>query len=551
MGVVVFWILFWLLIITLIVSTVQRDRRNKAARIDALLEGFGSFDNTVYDCNLFDDKPYLYEHLKKALPDDFWIDDITVGDLALRDVYSRMNRCITNAGEDVLYCMFRDLPPSEETGHAFYDKIEDFLNEPAKVEECIRILDAYGMRKQTDDLDLIRSTADARESGIVFDVLPVLLLIASIGVTAFYPMPGFILMIAVIIFGIGTYFSGKHKMDMHLRGLCLALHLIRCANALSSKGYSDLAKYDRLADLTKFDHLISYKVGTTSNPFSLLFDYVRMITHVDIVVYKLRLARIRESIDELTDMYIEIGKVDAAIATASYIRNRKHCRASLSGNKCVNAMGMYHPLVRKPVPNDITANRSVLLTGSNASGKSTFLKSVGLNTIFARSFGFALADSFECGITKIYSSMALRDDIIGARSYYVVEAESIKRICDAASEGAGNILVIIDEVLRGTNTIERIAASARILKYLCDRNVLMFAATHDRELCDLLSDDMDLYFFTEEIHEDNVTFPYVIQKGRSDTTNAIRLLSMLGFDDRLVSSADDLVAHYKQTGNWI
>lgn len=550
MGTLIFWIIFWLLIIALIVSTYQRDKRIRQARIAQILYGFGSTDNTAGDSERFDTVPYLYEYLKNASPDDFWIDDITVGDLALRDVYSRMNRCVTNAGEDVLYCMIRQLPRSEDPGRSYFEKIRRFLDDPGLVEECIKILDVYGKRKKTDDISLIRSLANAHPSGIMPDMVPVLLLILSIIIASIYPMPGFILMIVSIVYGIGTYFVQKRKMDDHLCGLALALRLIRCANALCRAGCGELSGYDHLADLTRLDRLISYKDGTTSNPISLLFDYIKMITHVDVIVCKSKLSRISGCIDELTDMYISIGKIDVAIATASYITNRRYCEAVISEDDSLNATALYHPLVLKPVVNDISTSKSVLLTGSNASGKSTFLKAVGLNAIFARSFGFAFADRFESRITKVYTSMALRDDLIGARSYYVVEAESIKRICDAASSSDTGILVIIDEVLRGTNTVERIAASTRILKSLCDKGVLMFAATHDRELCDLLADDMDQYYFTEEIHEHNVTFPYVIQKGRSETTNAIRLLGMLGFDETIVSSADDLVKHYKQTGNW-
>ena len=147
----------------------------------------------------------------------------------------------------------------------------------------------------------------------------------------------------------------------------------------------------------------------------------------------------------------------------------------------------------------------------------------------------------------LYTSMALSDNILSEESYYVVEARSIKRICDASSAPC---LCIIDEVLNGTNTTERIAASSRILKYLCKPNVLCFAATHDLELSYLLEDDMDCYFFTEEITGDNVTFPFIIHKGRSDRTNAIRLLAMLGFDEEIVRSADRDVQHYLKTGNW-
>ena len=337
-------------------------------------------------------------------------------------------------------------------------------------------------------------------------------------------------------------------MEVNLRGLALALRLSACAVTLSEKGYSDLNRYRGLSRIRRGDFLISYKDQTTSDPLSIIFDYVRMITHVDLIAYKIKISKIREHADELLGLYKDIGKLDATIAVASYLIPRGHCRADIGESYVIKADKLRHPLVKDCVSNDVSFERGVLITGSNASGKSTFLKSVGISTLFAQSMGFAFADRFETGPFKIFTSMALADDILKGESYYVVEARSIKRICDAAEEGG--ILCIIDEVLRGTNTVERIAASSRILGSLCRKSVICLAATHDLELTRLLDDVMDLYHFTEEISEENVVFPFVIQKGVSDKTNAIRLLAMLGFDKDIVSSAQLLVDDYKETGRW-
>ena len=289
------------------------------------------------------------------------------------------------------------------------------------------------------------------------------------------------------------------------------------------------------------------KDKTVSDPLSIILDYIRMITHIDIIIYKIKIRKIRENLDAIRDLYIDIGRIDAAVAVASYIFNRKHCKALIISDNKIDTDQIYHPLVRKPVYNDFSTERGVLITGSNASGKSTFLRAIGLNVLFAKSFGYAFADRFETGADKLFTSMALSDDLLGEESYYVVEARSLKRICDSAY---GNCVCLIDEVLRGTNTIERIAASSRILHFLSQKDVLCFAATHDLELTHLLDKDMDCYFFTEEIRDDNVSFPFRIYCGRSDKTNAIRLLDMMGFDKDTVDSANELVSRYKQTGIW-
>ena len=145
--------------------------------------------------------------------------------------------------------------------------------------------------------------------------------------------------------------------------------------------------------------------------------------------------------------------------------------------------------------------------------------------------------------------MALRDDLESGESYYIVEIRSLKRILDEAQK-EGNILCIIDEVLRGTNTIERIGASSRILGMLKKENVLPFAATHDIELSYILENLYENYHFEEEIGERDVTFHYLLKKGRVTTRNAIRLLEMIGYDQEIVKQANCAVEEFEKTGVW-
>ena len=112
------------------------------------------------------------------------------------------------------------------------------------------------------------------------------------------------------------------------------------------------------------------------------------------------------------------------------------------------------------------------------------------------------------------------------------------------------VLCCIDEVLRGTNTVERIAASAEILRCFAGRNVLCFAATHDLELTSLLGDVFDNYHFSEEIKNGDVRFSYRLQSGPSTTCNAIALLGALGYDRTLVDSARTRADRFLAEGRW-
>ncbi|MDE6675096.1 MAG: hypothetical protein K2K19_09850, partial [Acetatifactor sp.] len=226
------------------------------------------------------------------------------------------------------------------------------------------------------------------------------------------------------------------------------------------------------------------------------------------------------------------------------------CRPCLRGD-VLSAEQLYHPLIDNPVKNSITAPRGVLLTGSNASGKSTFLKTVALGALMAQTLNMVPADAYSAPRFRIYSSMSLRDDLESGESYYIVEIKSLKRILDAMKEDSDcPVLCFVDEVLRGTNTVERIAAATQILLSLTGENILCFAATHDIELTELLSGQYDNYHFEEEIRDGDILFNYTLREGRASSRNAIRLLEIMGYEQSIIQRAQEQAENFLQQGIW-
>ena len=160
------------------------------------------------------------------------------------------------------------------------------------------------------------------------------------------------------------------------------------------------------------------------------------------------------------------------------------------------------------------------------------------------------AHSYRGGFFRVYSSMALRDDIESAESYFIVEIKSLKRIMDAVPKEETPVLAFIDEVLRGTNTVERIAASAQILKDLAGKNAMLVTATHDIELTELLKDIYSNYHFEEEIVDNEIRFNYVLQKGKATSRNAIKLLSVMGYGKDVVKAAEETAERFVSEGVW-
>ena len=214
-------------------------------------------------------------------------------------------------------------------------------------------------------------------------------------------------------------------------------------------------------------------------------------------------------------------------------------------------------MIQEPVKNSIRAERGVLLTGSNASGKSTFLKTVAVNAILSQTVYTCMADRWSSGYFRVYSSMALQDNLEGQESYYIVEIKSLKRILDetlSREEGKSGerapVLCFVDEVLRGTNTVERIAASSQILNYMAGRQALCFAATHDIELTHILENYYDNYHFQEQVQDHDIQFDYKLYPGRASSRNAIKLLGLMGYEEDVIQAAERSAQQFLENGEW-
>lgn len=283
----------------------------------------------------------------------------------------------------------------------------------------------------------------------------------------------------------------------------------------------------------------------------ILADFLRMGFHIDLIKFNQMLTEVRKHLPEIDRMISVLGKIEAMIAIGSYRKAMSCCVPEFTDELFIETNEMYHPLITHPVKNDISTGSSVLITGSNASGKSTFLKTVAISAILAQTIHTCPAASYKASLFRICSSMSLRDDVQGGDSYYMVEIKSLKRILAmAADEGDNPVLCFVDEVLRGTNTVERIAASTEILRSLDKKNCICFAATHDIELTHLLTKNYDNYHFEEDIADNDISFSYKIMCGRATTRNAIRLLGIMGYDKQIIEEAEQMANHFMKTGQW-
>jgi DNA mismatch repair ATPase MutS len=242
-----------------------------------------------------------------------------------------------------------------------------------------------------------------------------------------------------------------------------------------------------------------------------------------------------------------VGEIDVAIAIASFrsgtdrwIRPRFESPTSRA-----TFADLRHPLVGQAVPNSIVLAppHGVLVTGSNMSGKSTFLRTVGINVVLAQTIHTCLATVYEAPVYQVRSCIGRSDDLIAGKSYYLVEVEAVLALLNASTALVPH-LFIFDELFRGTNAVERIAAAEAVLAALIEHGKahVVLAATHDGELVDLLRDSYSVCHFGDAVGPDGLTFDYRLTPGPAASRNAIALLELSGAPEAVVKRALDRAA---------
>lgn len=195
-----------------------------------------------------------------------------------------------------------------------------------------------------------------------------------------------------------------------------------------------------------------------------------------------------------------------------------------------------HPLLAPAtaVANDYSqSGETTIITGSNMSGKSTFMRTIGLNAVLAYAGGYVCADRFAISPMRIFTSMRVTDDVSEGISTFYGEILRIKKMADYASAHKP-MLVLIDEIFKGTNSADRIIGAEAAIKKLSQPWIMTLVTTHDFELCDLVGDagvEGRNMHFQEHYEGDQIRFDYTIRPGRCQTTNAKHLMRMAGLLD--------------------
>ncbi len=541
-------------------AEAARRRREDKLFARRLYDNFGEIQERDYP-------PERYMRMDSYFrrhPQDGQIDDITWNDLGMDDLFKRINCSLSAAGEEYLYHTLRTLWQEEEPLRHLEEVIQYFDAHPrerVRVQLIMRRLGHTGKFSLYEYLDHLDDLGWRSNRVSIFRDL---LFLPCIGLLFFHLPLGVLAVSVLAASNILSYFKEKGEIDPYIISFAYVMRLLEACDGLRrisvpvcGEEWRELqSRRAALQSMRRGSFWVMSPsrgaVNASGNPLEMILDYIRMMFHVDLIKFNSMLRHLRGHREDVDRIISILGFLETCICILSFRKSLKHgsCLPEFTEDTGLWIKEGYHPLLKEPVKNSIGAERGVLLTGSNASGKSTFLKMTALNAVMAQTIHTCTAESYRAPFFHVYSSMALRDDIQGGESYYIVEIKALKRILDAAASGKKPVLCFVDEVLRGTNTVERIAASTQILATLNRRGILCFAATHDIELTELLEDSFDNYHFEETVLDGDISFPYRLLAGKAVTRNAIRLLELLGYDGDIIRRANAQAERFAETGRW-
>ena len=538
--------------IFLLTPLAARIKRARLRRLDAATRwGEDDHPHSLDAQELHDVAAYCRERSER---EPCAVDALTWNDLNLDDVFLFLNRASSGVGEEVLYDMLHrtDVPADVLERRERIQRVA-LADESARA-AMRRALRRQGRRRFHGACGYLFQPRERRiahpNAYLVLGVAPT----ASVLLALLIHPALFLVTAALFAVNLAVYYRSSRVFMREIAAVRHIAAVIETARALTGVLPRELADVagelrecvDALASVRRWNALFAMQ---RVSELDFLTDYIRIFFQLDMVCLGRLGARFVRESERLCRLYALVGEIDACLAIASLRASREDtCFPLFVEEMRIEAQGLVHPLIKQPVPCDVALAGGALITGSNASGKSTFIKAVALGAILAQTVCLGMASALSLPRLRVITSMALRDSVQGGESYFVVEVRSLRRMLGAAL-GGERVLCCVDEILRGTNTTERIAASSALLRALDRANCLPLAATHDLELTRLLSKYRQLHF-AETLTGEGMTFPYALMEGPSTTRNAIALMRQTGFPPELTREAEDAAKAFDATGHW-
>ena len=476
----------------------------------------------------------------------------TIEDIDFYRLFILIDRTTSRVGQQFLYKKL--LHPNNSTNDPLHKFIELFSTDQQVREETQVVISTLSDTDAYYIPSLLQPKLLERPSWLNLLIANIFVVICLLILSFKFPVC-LIFLIGPLTINMLLHYWNKNNTYQFTRSIPQLNLLIYVSKIMSKKGdvfadpsvessISNLKSFQQKTTLINFDQSAGFQ-AELSQLGSYLAELLNAFFLVEVFVLFKAIAELEKNQSSILTLFNYIGKIDAAISIASLrAGSLKTCQpVFIATKKELVTTNVYHPLIDKCVNNSLSINnKGILITGSNMSGKSTFLRTLMLNSILAQTIYTCFGDKFISPIVKQFSVIRIDDNIFEGKSYYLQEVNMLGSLI-AEIESSDQNLFILDEVFKGTNTIERIAAAKAVLSYLNRNNNIVVVSTHDIELTNLLKAEYELYHFTDTVVDDQLHFDHLIKPGQLKTTNAIKILELANYPSDIIDEARKNVVH--------
>lgn len=480
---------------------------------------------------------------------DSFVDDQTWHDLDFQKIFREIDDAYSSLGSETLYCLMRMQRFGDNASFAaLQEYVQSHPDQRVKMQVAF-----YKLGKKNYNQARVLVTKPAK-SDVFFYLYAVLGCLPLIGLVLLPIDPALFGLWTAVTGGLNIIISLKTQLSLNAR-LEQLNYLVRSLAAghavakISSPFQAELRENLRHFRLAKVLGGFFIRQNSTNE-----MDALGMYVNMFFLLPNLAQSYIRQQLShhqqEAAQVLDILGRLEAAISVQGYREGLDlECQPIFGEQEAVVGQELYHPLLENPVPNHVDFSGNMVISGDNASGKSTYLRTVAVNILLAQSLGFACGASFSLHHGHVLTAMDVSDDIETGDSYFITESKAIQRMI-ASLEQPGFHYFFIDELFKGTNTVERIGAGLGIVRWLAEHPCLYMVSSHDIELVSASKVLNQNYHFDSQYIDGKIVFDYLIKPGASVTKNAVNTLESLHYPAAITQTAREVIDHYERTGRW-
>lgn len=474
-------------------------------------------------------------------------EDRRARDLQLDEVLRSIDRTISPLGRQLLYHQLRS-EPAEEGLARLEQLVRTFSGAAATREDAQLALKCIEAARCTGVWRLCQPDGVPRRSWhVLFPVLAVLTILALLALPFWHA--AFLVLLALLVASIAARAITSWQTAAVLQPFANLGPILAVADSLAAlDGLPELETHGIRNDLDSLATLRRIVRWAARDPMSegemagVAQEYLNMLLLLDANAMYLGGRTLQAHGKALRRILEWVGTLDMAISIASLrAEPQEWCVPITATGGRLELRDVWHPMLEEPVANSVTivAGRGMVVTGANMSGKTTFLRTVGVAGLLARTINTSPGRAYRGPRVTVRTCIQVSDSLAEGKSYYLAEAEAAVAMLRAAQRPSPQ-LFIVDELFRGTNSVERIAAGEAVLRWLAGHGgtpQYVVAATHDGELVELLNDRYEATHFEEQVVRDRLQFDYRLRSGPATTRSALRLLELLGAPGAVVAEA--------------